>query len=224
MRRSTFKQQSPARGRSSTIRAAHSPRIRGDQTPDPSRRPGGAERSSKPLPDPHPCLLPVDEIEKANLGSEENRPRQLGHPGFPPFVADNGTALDLPGMADVELDLVPQGPQFDTIKVGHFHQAADAAVVLDQLFQHGYEPLVVLVQELAADPHPEDLSRALIQSLDHRWVLPSQVRAWERATIRSSGSRACFSRRERTHPRMSLHLYIVPTGTQRINFPKLNQS
>src|SRR5271157_4887069 len=162
MRRSTFEQQSPARGRSSAIRAAHSPRIRGDQTPDPSRRPGGAERSSKPLPDPHPCLLPVDEIEKANLGSEENRPRQLGHPGFPLSVADNGTALDLPGMADVELDLVPQGPRFDTMKIGHFHQTADTAMLLDQFFQQRHEPFVVLVRELAADPHPEDFSRALI--------------------------------------------------------------
>jgi len=48
-------------------------------------------------------------------------------------------------MVDVELDLVPQGPRFDAVKVGQFHQTADAAVVLDQLFQQRHEPFVVLV-------------------------------------------------------------------------------
>jgi len=65
-----------------------------------------------------------------------------------------------------------QGPRFDAAKVSQFHQTADAAVVLDELFQQRHEPPVVLMRELAADPHPEDLSRALIQSLDHWSVLP----------------------------------------------------
>ena len=142
--------------------------------PHSARRHGreGTANSSKPLLDPLPRLVPVGSIEVADLGLGEDRPRQAGHPGFPLSVADDCTTLDLPGMADVELDLVPEGPQFDAVKIGHFHQTANAAVVRDQFLQHGHEPLVVLVQDLAADPHAEDLSRTLIQGLDHGSILP----------------------------------------------------
>jgi hypothetical protein len=119
------------------------------------------------LLDPRPGLLPILEVEKANLGVEEDGTREPRHLGFPGSIADNGATFDPPSMQDVKLDLVPQGSQFDAVKIGHLDQAPHAPVLLYQLFKLRYELLIIRMQELAAELDADDLSSTPLQNLYH---------------------------------------------------------
>ena len=118
------------------------------------RRPGSDSR-----------LVRLRRIEVTNLGRRE-RLAKHGHAVFPRPLADEGQALDVGKVLDVELDVFPERACTPAVEIVHFAKDADLAVLLDQPFHLRDKASIVVLGELAAQLDDQDLATCFFLQID----------------------------------------------------------
>src|SRR5262249_42616137 len=78
------------------------------------------------------------------------------HSVLPCLVADQSKPFNVPGVFQIELDVLPEGTRPPAVKILHLDQHANLAVLIDRTLDLRNEVLVVLLRELAAEPDRQD--------------------------------------------------------------------